>query len=131
MSAKMTQERLQYELRRLDLLERKIESTERQQRQRSIIRLFIGATLGVIVGWALYFLFTQEVPPGNRDVVIVIVSALSGAFFGSVISYYFGDSDNAAAHVVTYDTEPPLQPYSEAEEVESEMPATRAGFQEP
>ena len=126
-STKMTQERLQYELRRLDLLERKIESSERQQRQRSIIRLFIGTTLGVIVGWALYFLFTKEVPPGNRDVVIVIVSALSGAFFGSVISYYFGDSDSVATPVATYDTEPPLQPYSEDERMEAET----SGFQEP
>jgi len=83
----------QYEAKRLEFLERKMTLYEQSIRRRSYIRMVLGLFLGVIVAVALWFLFTKEVPSGNRDVVIAIVSGLSGAFFGSVISYYFGDSD--------------------------------------
>lgn len=65
-----------------------------EKKRKAIIRLILGLFLGVIVVASIAFLLLFSIPERNRDVVIVLVSGLSGAFFGSVISYYFGDSDS-------------------------------------
>ncbi len=91
---RMLELRLQYEQRRLEFLERKMDFYEKSQRRKAYIRMVLGVFLGCIVAISLAFLFQKEVPAGNREIIIALVSGLTGAFFGSVISYYFGDSDS-------------------------------------
>ena len=90
----LSQARIQFEIRRLEFLERQLELHEKAQHRKAITRVVLGLFLGFIVGSALLFLFLRSIPDGNRDVVIALVSGLTGAFFGTVINYYFGDSES-------------------------------------
>lgn len=105
MKDKLSEARKQLELRRLDFFEHKMEMYEKSQRRKSVIRIIMGMFLGIIVTAAIAFLMWRPIPQENRDVVIVLVSGLSGAFFGSVISYYFGDSDNAVPQSPSFQEE--------------------------
>ncbi|MCA1799929.1 MAG: hypothetical protein LC687_00215 [Actinobacteria bacterium] len=98
---RLTELRFEYEQRRLEYLEKKMEFHEKSTRRKAYIRMALGVFLGGIVVSSLIFLFQKEVPPGNRDIIIALVSGLTGAFFGSVINYYFGDSDNHAEPVAS------------------------------
>lgn len=112
---KMMEVRVQYELKRLEFIERKMDMFERSTKRKSYIRLVFASILSVIVIGCLWFLFTTEIPSGNRDVVIALVSALAGAFFGSVISYYFGDSDTNDGPVPSFEEKHELGNWDEEE----------------
>lgn len=80
---------------------KQLELRETESRRKSYIRIFIGTFLGIVVSACMLFLFTKEIPEGNKDVVIALVSGLTGAFFGSVVTFYFGDSDSRSESVPT------------------------------
>jgi len=82
------------ESQKIDYQKKQLELHHTEQKRKGLIRLLIGAFLGIIVFVCIVMLFRSEVPEGNRDVLIALVSGLTGAFFGSVVSYYFGDSDS-------------------------------------
>ncbi len=82
------------ESQKIEYQKKQLELHHKEQKRKGLIRLIIGAFLGLIVFICLVLLFKSEVPAGNRDVLIALVSGLTGAFFGSVVSYYFGDSDS-------------------------------------
>jgi len=82
------------EVQRIEYQKKQLELHHKEQKRKGLIRLLIGAFLGTIVFVCIILLFSSEVPAGNRDVLIALVSGLTGAFFGSVVSYYFGDSDS-------------------------------------
>jgi uncharacterized membrane protein YeaQ/YmgE (transglycosylase-associated protein family) len=82
------------ESQKIDYQKKQLELHHKEQKRKGLIRLLIGAFLGTIVFVCIIMLFRSEVPAGNRDVLIALVSGLTGAFFGSVVSYYFGDSDS-------------------------------------
>ena len=127
MSKKLSEARIQYELKRLDYLKERMHAYQRTQKRKATIRLAVGSLLALIVSLSLAFLFVREIPAQNKDVVITIVSALSGAFFGSVISYYFGDSDNAQ-HVPPPDDSQMSTGLEDDEDATSSPPP---GIQEP
>ena len=116
---------LEYEKSRIQLHIKQLELREKETRRKSLIRIFIGTFLGLVVTGCMLFLFTTEIPSGNRDVVIALVSGLTGAFFGSVITYYFGDSDsrNDPPAEPKFSTPPaPKDKTEEDEEEEEEEP---------
>ena len=82
------------ETQRIEYMKKDLELHHKEMKRKALIRLAIGCFLGIVVFVCLFLLFTSEVPAGNRDVLISLVSGLTGAFFGSVVSYYFGDSDS-------------------------------------
>ena len=85
---------LEFERAKIDLYIEQLRLREKETKRKAFIRIFIGTFLGIIVLGCMLFLFMTEIPAGNRDVVIALVSGLTGAFFGSVVTYYFGDSDS-------------------------------------
>jgi len=94
------------ESQKIDYQKKQLELHHNEQKRKGLIRLIIGAFLGIIVFACIILLFWSEVPPGNRDVLIALVSGLTGAFFGSVVSYYFGDSDSRP-DASTFEIPPP------------------------
>ncbi len=92
------------ELKKIEFLEKQIEQYEKNLHRKSISRLVLGLFLGAIVSLSLYMLFTRSIPEGNRDVIIAMVSGLTGAFFGSVINYYFGDSESRTEQIPRIDS---------------------------
>jgi membrane protein DedA with SNARE-associated domain len=62
-------------------------------KRRMFIRLVIAIFLAFVMTAAMWFLFTREIPERNRDVVVVLIGGLAGAFTGAVVNYYFGDSE--------------------------------------
>lgn len=89
MTEQLKQATLEYELKRL-------EYNEKQAKRKSTIRLIIASFMGGIVLYMLAKLFNTEVPPGNREVIYLLVGNATGAFFGTLLSFYFGDSEGKA-----------------------------------
>jgi len=108
--------RIHYEMKRLEFLERKMDMYAQSTRRKSYIRIVFASILAVIVIGCMFFLFTRDIPSGNRDVVIALVSALTGAFFGSVINYYFGDSDKSLEPMPTFEEKHDLSKWDNQEE---------------
>lgn len=84
---KATEEFIKYKLKLAEL-------HAQEKTRKSFIRITLGLFLGSIVLYMVHFLLLREIPQGNREVVIALVNLLVGAFAGSVVSYYFGDSDS-------------------------------------
>ena len=100
----------EYELRKLDILEKRLELHEKSTKRKSIIRFLLGTLLGTMVAASIWSLFNRPIPIGNKDVLIALVSGMTGSFFGAVVSYYFGDSDNMPEQLPV---EPPDTPSKE------------------
>ena len=124
------------ESQRIEYQKKQLELHYKEQKRKGLIRLIIGAFLGIIVFVCIVMLFKSEVPAANRDVLIALVSGLTGAFFGSVISYYFGDSDNRP-DAGKFETPPPnfnkqtethIEPEAETPPVIIEEPKFETGL---
>lgn len=85
--------------KKLDLVSLKMDLYEKNAKRRQFFRAVFGILLTVLVGFSLGFLLFTEIPEGNREVVISLVAGLNGAFFGTVMGYYFGDSDKSSDEV--------------------------------
>lgn len=70
-----------------------LEFNEKQAHRKSTIRIFIAIIMSSIVFYMIAMLFNSEVPTGNREVIYLLVGNATGAFFGTLISFYFGDSE--------------------------------------
>jgi membrane protein DedA with SNARE-associated domain len=66
---------------------------EKQMRRKAIFRIIIGTVLGAIVLYMIRQLFGSTIPAENKDVVYLLVGNATGAFFGTMINFYFGDSE--------------------------------------
>lgn len=66
---------------------------DERDRRHSRNRLIIGCFLFTLVGFAWFALLSIEIPVGNRDVFLALVSAVTGAFV-MMVTYYFGSSDD-------------------------------------
>lgn len=55
-------------------------------------RLFFGFFVGIGFFACLGFLFFQNIPDSNREVLITLTGSLGGSFV-TIIAFYFGDSD--------------------------------------
>jgi len=71
----------------------KFEFEEKQAKRKAMIRVIIALIMSAIVFYMIAMLFTSEVPQGNREVIYLLVGNATGAFFGTLISFYFGDSE--------------------------------------
>lgn len=63
-----------------------------RDRRHGRARIIIAAMIGLLVGYAWFTLFNRPVPEGNRDVLIALVSSVTGALI-TIVAFYFGDSD--------------------------------------
>lgn len=77
---------LEYQIHLMDLHEKQI-------KRKANFRIIIGTILGGIVIYMLDKLFNTEIPAGNREVIYLLVGNATGAFFGTMINFYFGDSE--------------------------------------
>ena len=124
------------ENQKIEYQKKQLELHHKEQKRKGLIRLLIGAFLGTIVFVCIVLLFKSEVPAGNRDVLIALVSGLTGAFFGSVVSYYFGDSDSrpdvgkfeAPPPDFSKQVEPEIEPETETPPVVIEEPKFETGL---
>lgn len=121
---------LELEKSKMDLYIQMLQLKETEARRKGYIRIFIGTFLGIIVSVCLFFLFTKEIPAGNKDVVIALVSGLTGAFFGSVVTYYFGDSDSRNDMPTTPAMESPKMKKTDEEEIIEIEKTTGTNIQE-
>lgn len=98
-------EELKYEYRKLklDFKRKKMELYEENSKRRVIIRAIFSGILTLIIIVSLVFLFTQEIPEDNSQLLGYIISGLTGAFFGTVMGYYFGDSDKHSDQVPSFE----------------------------
>lgn len=56
---------------------------------RAILAVFsVVWLIGVTIG-----LFTVQVPPDNKEILLTIVSFATGVMLGGVFGFYFGDSE--------------------------------------
>lgn len=85
--------------KKLDLVSLKMDLYEKNAKRRQFFRAVFGVMLTIMVAASLAFLLFTEIPEGNREVVISLVAGLNGAFFGTVMGYYFGDSDKSSDQV--------------------------------
>jgi uncharacterized BrkB/YihY/UPF0761 family membrane protein len=63
-------------------------------RNRKDIRWRLGVIITVAFFAIVALLVYREMPAGNRELLLVVLGALVGAFT-TVVGFYFGDSDGA------------------------------------
>lgn len=71
---------------------------EKTRKRKTYFRAGIAIILGLIVFYMIAKLFSNDLPEGNREAVLLLTGSASGAFFGTLISYYFGDSEGRTEH---------------------------------
>jgi len=81
-----------YEEKYIEYLTKLIEYKEIQLKRKAMMRLYMGVFLGFIVSFMIYMLFISEIPNSNREVIYLLVGNATGVF-GTIINYYFGDSE--------------------------------------
>lgn len=100
-----------------------------KQSQANFIAGTLAMGLMVLLGIALYALFTTTIPPPNHDVLLVVIGMLT-ASISTVINFFFGSSSanrqkdatldtmaNAAASTV-FAASPNPQPLKDGDKVE-------------
>lgn len=65
---------------------------DRRDLRHSVARMMIAVLVFSLVGYAWFTLFARPVPDGNREVLIALVGAVTGALV-TIVAFYFGDSD--------------------------------------
>lgn len=71
---------------------RRLEFQERKDRRHGRARLIIALFVGFLVAYAWFRLFMHDIPEGNKEVLIALVSAVTGSLM-TIVAFYFGDSD--------------------------------------
>lgn len=61
-------------------------------RRRQIIRATLAVIVHGMLGFAWFWLFTREIPAGNKEVIIALVGTMTGVV-GTIDAFYFGDSE--------------------------------------
>lgn len=72
---------------------RRLEFQERKDRRHGRARLIIALFVGFLVAYAWFRLFMHDIPEGNKEVLIALVSAVTGSLL-TIVAFYFGDSDS-------------------------------------
>lgn len=63
-----------------------------EKRRRSWARLTIAIIVVAVVVAGFIWLFTAEIPDGNREVLNTLLGAITGSLI-TIVAYYFGDSE--------------------------------------
>lgn len=71
---------------------RKLDHEERKDKRHGRARLIIALFVGFLVAYAWFRLFMHDIPEGNKEVLIALVSAVTGSLL-TIVAFYFGDSD--------------------------------------
>jgi hypothetical protein len=108
---------LEYDKAYMDYQIKLMELHEIQIKRKSKLRTIIGILLSIVVFFMIYMLFVTEVPAGNREVIYLLVGNATGAFFGTLINFYFGDSEG---RMENSQSPPSSSPQSKSEIQESE-----------